>query len=88
MREAIESIVRGSGTVGHDVQLTIDGDLQALAAQLLTGVVGSAILIEPDTGRILAMASSPAYDPNALTTSKSSDIRQVDAAWTELISRC
>ena len=50
---------------GHNVYLTIDKDLQRRSEELLDGVVGAAVAIEPDNGRILALASSPTFDQNS-----------------------
>jgi len=49
---------------GHNVYLTIDERLQHRTEMLLEGVVGAAVAIEPDTGQILALASSPSFDQN------------------------
>jgi penicillin-binding protein 2 len=49
---------------GHNVYLTIDQRLQHRAETLLEDVVGAAVAIEPDTGQILALASSPSFDQN------------------------
>lgn len=46
------------------VYLTIDSNLQYYAQQALSGLNGAVVVIERDTGRVLAMASSPGYDPN------------------------
>jgi cell division protein FtsI/penicillin-binding protein 2 len=46
------------------IYLTIDRNLQYYAQQLLSGYDGSAVVLERDTGRVLAMASSPEYDQN------------------------
>ena len=43
---------------------TLDRDLQLGAQQALEGFIGAIVVIERDTGRVLAMASSPAFDPN------------------------
>lgn len=51
---------------GQDITLTIDMKLQKLAEQLLENKVGSIVAIEPQTGEVLCMASSPTYDPNML----------------------
>ena len=51
---------------GIAITCTIDGRLQALAEELLEGKVGSVVAIEPETGEILVMASSPTYDPDEL----------------------
>lgn len=51
---------------GLSLVSTIDADLQALGEELLRGKVGSIVAIEPSTGEILVMASSPTYDPDEL----------------------
>jgi cell division protein FtsW (lipid II flippase)/cell division protein FtsI/penicillin-binding protein 2 len=51
---------------GQDVQLTLDADLQQLAQQNLAGKTGAAILLDAQTGEILALASAPAFDPARL----------------------
>lgn len=50
---------------GHNVYLTIDKALQRRSEALLDGVVGAAVAIEPGSGRILALASSPTFDQNS-----------------------
>lgn len=51
---------------GVAITCTIDGRLQAFAEELMQGKVGSVVAIEPATGEILVMASSPTYDPDEL----------------------
>lgn len=51
---------------GTAITSTIDLGLQTLAEELLAGKVGSVVAIEPATGEILVMASSPTYDPDEL----------------------
>ena len=46
------------------VYLTIDDNLQRYTQDAIKGFIGAAVVIEKDTGRILAMASSPGFDPN------------------------
>ncbi len=46
------------------IYLTIDENLQFYAQKALGGLTGAIVVIERDTGRVLAMASSPHYDPN------------------------
>ena len=46
------------------VYLTIDDNLQYYAQQALKGFRGAAVVIEVETGRVLAMASSPSFDSN------------------------
>ena len=50
---------------GNDVVLTIDRELQRVAEQALGQRVGSAIVLEPSTGAILAMVSYPWFDANS-----------------------
>lgn len=52
---------------GKDLTLSIDLELQALAERLLEGKIGSIVAIEPSTGEVLCMASSPSYDPRMMT---------------------
>lgn len=52
---------------GADLVTTIDRDLQAYAEMLLHNKRGCIVAIEPQTGGILAMVSTPTYDPNLLT---------------------
>ena len=47
-----------------DVYLTIDKNLQYYAQKSLSGFTGAVVVIERDTGRVLAMASSPGFDSN------------------------
>ena len=51
---------------GLRLTCTIDARLQALAEELMEGKVGAVVAIEPSTGEILVMASSPTYDPDEL----------------------
>ena len=51
---------------GKDLELTIDNELQKYAEQLMQNKKGSIVAIEPGTGEILALVSSPYYDPNLL----------------------
>jgi len=46
------------------IYLTIDSNMQYYAQQALTGFRGAVVVVERDTGRILAMASSPGFDAN------------------------
>lgn len=51
---------------GKDIYLTIDKNLQDYGELLMNNKVGSIVAIEPATGEILAMVSSPGYDPSLL----------------------
>ncbi len=51
---------------GHNLTLSIDMDLQQYGEQLMKGKIGAIVAIEPSTGEILALVSSPSYDPSLL----------------------
>ena len=51
---------------GKDIILGLDADLQTYGEYLMEGKTGSVVAIEPSTGQILAMVSSPTFDPNDL----------------------
>ena len=52
---------------GKDLTLSLDIELQELGERLLEGKIGSIVAIEPSTGEILCMVSSPSYDPRMMT---------------------
>lgn len=51
---------------GRSIELYLDADLQAYGEKLMANKLGSVVAIDPSTGGILAMVSSPSYDPNLL----------------------
>ena len=51
---------------GKDLTLGLDLQLQALGERLMEGKLGSIVAIEPSTGEILCMVSSPTYDPHLM----------------------
>ncbi len=53
-------------TVGKDVTITLDIKLQKYAEDLMANKRGGIVAIEPSTGEILSLVSSPTYDPNLL----------------------
>ncbi len=55
---------------GKDLTLGIDIDLQALGERMLEGKIGAIAAIEPSTGQVLALVSSPSYDPRLLVGRK------------------
>ena len=58
---------------GSDIFLSIDLDLQKLATQLLDGRRGSVVAIDPNNGEVLALVSSPSFDPNIFNNNLSSE---------------
>jgi penicillin-binding protein 2 len=65
---------------GDNLYLTIDSRLQKKAEALLDGDAGAIVAMDPNNGEILAMASSPSFDPNAFVEGMS------QAQWQELTS--
>ena len=51
---------------GNDLHLGLDIQMQLLAEKLMQGKVGSVVAIEPQTGEVLALVSSPHWDPRTL----------------------
>ena len=81
--DRLAQMFTGSGTQGASVELTIDPQLQAKAYQLLGGRKGAIVALNPKTGEILAMVSSPSYDPNALSSHNSESVLAQYAALNE-----
>ncbi|MFJ9036541.1 penicillin-binding transpeptidase domain-containing protein [Streptomyces sp. NPDC102406] len=63
-----------------DVITTIDPAVQKAAAEALGSKKGAAVAIDPRTGKILGMVSSPSYDPSKISGSGAADAK----AWQEL----
>ena len=51
---------------GSQLTSTIDARLQEFAEELMVGKIGAVVAIEPSTGEILVMVSSPTYDPDLM----------------------
>ena len=51
---------------GKNITLSIDMDLQAYGEMIMKNKLGSIVMIEPSTGEILCLVSSPSYDPSLL----------------------
>jgi penicillin-binding protein 2 len=62
--KVISSLGSSDSQPAANIQLTIDKDLQVQAQKAIEGFRGSIVVLERDTGRVLAMVSSPEYDPN------------------------
>ena len=62
-RSALDKL-KGTTVKGNDLVLTIRPGAQAIANRLLRGKCGAVVALEPATGRVLVMATSPTYNPN------------------------
>jgi penicillin-binding protein 2 len=58
---------------GKNIVLTIDHDTQIAAESALAGWAGAVVAVDPDNGEIIAMASSPTFDPNMFVVGMSRD---------------
>ena len=65
---------------GKDLITSIDIRLQSFGEELMENKIGSIVAIEPSTGQILAMVSSPTYDPNLLTINQNRGANYVKLA--------
>ena len=61
-----------TGTPGNDVKLTINSTIQQAAEQALDGFNGACVVIDPETGAVLALASSPSYNASDIESILSS----------------
>jgi peptidoglycan glycosyltransferase len=75
---------------GDNLELTIDAALQQDVAAILAGRVGAGVVLDPSTGAVLAMVSTPSYNPNDLTSNldvdRLTDQTRMDAAWQQLLN--
>ena len=77
----LADLFTGRDPSGGDVVLTLDPAVQEAAMAGLEGVTGAVVALDPSTGAILGMASTPTYDPTRLSSHDPADIR---AYWDEL----
>lgn len=64
----VSQLAQAPAEPAQAITTTIDADLQAGAQQAIAGFRGAIVVLERDTGRVLAMVSSPGFDPNAYET--------------------
>jgi penicillin-binding protein A len=73
--DSIERLLHNEDPRGGNVELTINAAAQAAAYKGLAGKKGAVVAIDPTTGAILALATSPSFDPNLLTSHNAASIR-------------
>ena len=79
-RRLVDAIT-GKPAQGASVQLTINAKTQAVAARALGNQRGAVVALDTKTGAILAMVTSPTYDPNLLA---SHNLNEVQSAYVSL----
>jgi penicillin-binding protein 2 len=73
---------------GNDLTLTLDAKLQAAAEEALGDRKGSVVVLEPQTGEVLALASNPDFDPNVFATRLSPKVwREINGPTRPLLNR-
>ena len=80
----IRTLVTGGEQRGGTVELTLNPQAQRAAKEAFGDQRGAAVALNPKTGEILALVSTPSYDPNVLS---SHDTKQVNADYAELQER-
>lgn len=80
----LADLFTGRDPAGGDVVLTLDPAVQQAAMTGLEGLTGAVVALDPSTGAVLGMASTPTFDPTQLSTHDPGGIRayweQLDAA--------
>jgi penicillin-binding protein A len=71
----LADLFTGRDPSGGDVVLTLDPKVQQTAMDALDGVTGAVVALDPKTGAILGLASTPTYDPNQLSSHDPAAIR-------------
>lgn len=80
----LADLLAGRQRVGDTVQTTIDPAAQRAAEEGLEGRTGAVVAIDPRSGAVLALHSSPSYDPGPLASHDGDEVR---AFWEELSER-
>ncbi len=75
----LADLFTGRDPAGGDVVLTLDPAVQETAMAGLEGVTGAVVALDPSTGAVLGMASTPTYDPNQLSSHEPAAIREYAA---------
>lgn len=85
LKSLFKNAFMGEKFEGRDVVTTLDHDYQQAIADAMQGKKGAAVIIEASTGKIKAMYSNPAFDPNYIV--ENWDTLNNDTAETPLINR-
>ncbi|WP_062517503.1 peptidoglycan D,D-transpeptidase FtsI family protein [Demequina gelatinilytica] len=72
----LSNLVSGETQRGASVELTLDTEVQQAAASALGDNAGAVVALDPRTGEVLAMVTSPTYDPSTLAGHNSSVVNE------------
>ena len=75
MWQRFKSLFTGQENKGATIETSIDPKIQQAAYNGLSNNDGAAVAIEVKTGRVLAMVSTPSYDPNQLASHDTSEAK-------------
>ena len=64
--QRVSGIIRKTELMGNSVALTVDMDIQSTAGNLLGSAKGAVVVMEPSTGRVLALQAYPDFNPNSV----------------------
>lgn len=81
--QRIVDILSGRTPQGANISTTLDARAQAAAVRALGDQQGAAVAMNYETGEILALVSTPTYDPNLLS---SLDLNQARSSWDSLLN--
>jgi peptidoglycan glycosyltransferase len=85
--QSILNQLQGKKRQGNDVYTTLDPGAQRVANSALAGHEGAVVALEPRSGAVTVMASSPGYDPNALRSTKTYEHLAKDSNGKPLVNR-
>ncbi len=86
LTEQIQTDLQQTKAQGDTVNITIDSNLQYVAYTAMGDYQGAVVVMEADTGRVLAMVSKPDYDPNDMETIWN-NISYLDSSESFLVNR-
>ena len=83
LAQRFRNLFTGQNRQGGGVVLTLNPNMQKIAAEKLGNRKGAVVALDANTGAVLAMYSSPSYDPNSLAVF---DSQEANTAYTNLIN--
>lgn len=69
-REVVDTAISNPPIRSEPLQLTLDSKLQQYIFDQMSGLVGSAVVLDPNSGEVLASVNSPSFDPNRFDKSR------------------